>query len=206
MKTLLAIAVGVTMLVSVGIHTISGEGQIQATSSKTQSSALIQSSKKEEAAGSTDIKKLPEYETLAKNVKLANYNPKILEDSRNKRVILLKDGTGLNRYKSVYIKKESRLKIIDYRSGQIFNDYIKIDTNDASSATPQETKPSISDTIAKLPEYKALASKVNLSGYSAQIMEDNRGKRIVLFMDSNEKKKYKTIYIKQTGIIKIINL
>lgn len=194
------------MLVSVGIHTISGEGQIEATSSsKAQSSALVQSSKKEKAAETTDIKGFPEYETLAKNVKLANYNPKVLEDNTNMRVILLKDGTGHNRYKSVYIKKESRLKIIDYRSGQIFNDYIKKDTN-ASSATSQETKSSISDAIVKLPEYKELASKVNLSGYSAQIMEDNRGKRIVLFKDSNGQKKYKTIYIKQTGFVKIINL
>lgn len=204
MKTLLAVAVGVIMLVSVGMNTISGGGQAQASINETNTTALIESSKGV-GVESQDIKKLPEYETIMTNVETENYNPRVLEDNTNKRVILLKDDTGRKRYKSVYIKRENHLKIIDYRGGQIFNDYIQIHT-DTSTQSSQETKTSISDTVAKLPEYKKLADTVDLSGYSAQIIEDNRGKRIILFKDANGQTKYKTIYVKYTGVVKIINL
>lgn len=202
MKTLLAITVSAIMLVTGGISAVSGGQQAQASVQNTSTSSSIQSG---ERASSTDIKKLPEYETLKANIDLSNYKPGITEDNANKRVILLKDDNGRNRYKSVYIKREKRLKIVDFQGGLIFNGYIKKET-DTTTQTTKEAKASIPDTITKLPEYKTLADKADLSGYSAQIVEDNRGKRILLFKDASGQSKYKTIYVKSTSMVKIINL
>ena len=56
------------------------------------------------------------------------------------------------------------------------------------------------------PEYKKLSTTVNLSSYSVNVVEDNRGKRITLFKDANEHVRYKTIFVKKTGMVKVIKL
>lgn len=206
MKTLIAAVVGAIVLVSGGIIAASGgeQAQAQASVQKTHTSPSNQISERTGILP-TDIKSLPEYETITVNIDLSSYHPEIKEDNANKRVILLKDESGRERYKSVYIKREHHLKIINYQGGLIFNGSIPEETV-ASTESSLETKSSIPDTIIKLPEYQTLAATTDLSGYSAQIVEDNRGKRIILFKDANAQPKYKTIYVKYTGMVKVIHL
>ncbi|MFO1442375.1 hypothetical protein KDN24_03870 [Bacillus sp. Bva_UNVM-123] len=65
---------------------------------------------------------------------------------------------------------------------------------------------SVADEITQLPEYKTLSAKTDLSGYSVQTVEDNFSKRILLFKDGNSHAQYKTIFMKKTGVVKVIHL
>ncbi|WP_106768711.1 hypothetical protein [Paenibacillus faecalis] len=204
MKTLLAAALGAIMLIAGGMYAANGGDQAQTSVQKT----LTSPSNKNIEQGNeltSDIKKLPEYKTLAAEIDLSNYTSRITENNPNNRVIILTDVNGKERYKSVFVKKEDRLKIIDFRGGLIFNDHIQKNTAKNTQEAP-ETKASISNTITQLPEYKTLAAKTDLSGYSAHIVEDNRNKRIILFKDANDQEQFKTVYVKETGLVKIINL
>lgn len=55
-------------------------------------------------------------------------------------------------------------------------------------------------------EYQKLSKTVDLSAYTAKIVEDNRGKRITLYKDAKGNAKYKTILVKKTGIVKVIKM
>ena len=65
---------------------------------------------------------------------------------------------------------------------------------------------SVADEITQLTEYKTLSATTDLSGYSVHTVEDNSNKRILLFKDENGHAKYKTIFMKKTSIVKVINL
>ncbi|MEO4055622.1 hypothetical protein AAFN87_19695 [Solibacillus sp. CAU 1738] len=47
---------------------------------------------------------------------------------------------------------------------------------------------------------------VDLSGYVAKVVEDNKGKRITLYKDAKGHVKYKTILVKKTGMVKVIKM
>lgn len=73
-----------------------------------------------------EIGNFPEYDVLAEQVDLDNLTSDIKTDNPNKRVMILTEGDGQKRYKSIYIKKKQRLKIISLDDeGQIFNEVIK---------------------------------------------------------------------------------
>ncbi|MEG0473051.1 MAG: hypothetical protein RR588_12020 [Solibacillus sp.] len=143
----------------------------------------------------------PEYATLEKKVDLTKYSAHIVKDNLHERIIVLKDANDHDQFKSIFVKKQNRLKIVDYRGGLIFNEIIK---EDSKPTIP--SNPSISDDTVQTPEYKELSTKVDLTGYSVKVVEDNYNKRITLFNDANGHAKYKTIYIKKTEMVKIIEL
>ena len=65
---------------------------------------------------------LPEYETIQKETDDQTYSYKIVNDNKNKRVMLLIDEDGTEVYKTIFIKTDSRLKIIKKEGGrQLFN-------------------------------------------------------------------------------------
>ena len=146
-----------------------------------------------------DITLLPEYATLAEKVDLSVLSTQIKEDNFNKRIILLNDTFGRTQYKSVFIKADNRLKVIDYSGGLIFNAVI-----DPTTVAPEPTEPTQPE-VAKTPEEEALAG-VDLTGYTSVVVEDNYNKRITLFKDANGHVQYKTIFVKKTGFVKVINL
>lgn len=59
--------------------------------------------------------------------------------------------------------------------------------------------------VTKLPEYAAIASKVNASAYSFKIVENQKVIRKMLLNDAQGRTQYKTIYNKNTKQLKIIN-
>lgn len=69
----------------------------------------------------------------------------------------------------------------------------------------QENRMASTD-LSKLPEYATIAPQVDLSKYSLRMVEDNTNKRVILVSDANGIMKYKTIYIKKTGLVKVIKL
>lgn len=59
-----------------------------------------------------------------------------------------------------------------------------------------------------LSQYEELAyakDKVDLSKYESRILNDNQGKRVMLFSDGNQQV-YKTVYVKHNNWLKVIDL
>jgi len=70
------------------------------------------------------IKDFTEYNALSDAIDLDGLKADVLEDNGNKRVIMLKDDNGHPRAKSIFIKDDSRLKVIDFNKGKVFDDVI----------------------------------------------------------------------------------
>ncbi|EQB37029.1 hypothetical protein M948_11425 [Virgibacillus sp. CM-4] len=68
------------------------------------------------------LQDLPEYPIIRKNVDLEIFELKIVADNPYKRVILIENNTsGEKEYKSIYIKKTNRLKLIQFNEGLLYN-------------------------------------------------------------------------------------
>lgn len=188
MKTFIMTTVGAVLLGSGGLYAAHGD-QVEASS---QTVAVSHVSEK-------NVADLPEYPTLAEQVDVSKYDLRIVEDNSYKRVIILKDSQGRDRIKSMFMKGENRLKVVDYQGGLIFNGVISNEEiSDSSTLVSNET--------TQLPEYQALSKTVDLSSYNVQIIEDNDDKRVALYTDKNGRVQYKTVYVKETGYVKIIKL
>lgn len=96
------------------------EKEVNTESSEDEETDTKSNSKQEE------LTSFPEYEVLAEEIKMESLEAEIKTDNPNNRVMILKDENGEKKYKSVYIKKKKRLKIISLNEeGQIFNEVIK---------------------------------------------------------------------------------
>lgn len=201
MKTILITTIGALILTAGGVTGIN----VDRTEAANQNAIVSNYSQQEDQynyTASTEIlTSLPEYETVAAKVDVSKYSAQIVEDNLMKRVIVLKDTNGRERYKTVFIKTLNRLKIVDYKGGMIFDKVI-------SDVTAKKTQPAsvVSNVVAESVEYKKLSATTDLSDYRAQLVEDNLNKRITLFKDANGHVKYKTIFVKKTGLVKIINV
>ncbi|HLQ97156.1 MAG TPA: hypothetical protein VK135_00565 [Candidatus Dormibacteraeota bacterium] len=66
-----------------------------------------------------------ETQTLSEQIDLNALDPEIETDNQNNRVIIFSDDSHTKKYKSIFIKKQNRLKIISLDDdGQIFNEVI----------------------------------------------------------------------------------
>ncbi|MCG3087251.1 hypothetical protein [Sporosarcina cyprini] len=166
----------------------------------------------------SDISSLPEYTTLASKVEVGSYNAAVVEDNFNKRVIVLKDDNGREQFKSIFVKETNTLKIIDTTGGQIFYGVITAEsTPSAAQPVEQQAAPAVATQqvkeqaapaasgISALPEYNKLASVVDVASYTAQIAEDNYSTRTILLKDANGSVQYKSIFVKRTNMLKVIN-
>lgn len=181
----------------------------------------------------TSIDDFTEAKALSEVVDVDELNAEVVEDNDHKRVIVLKDSNGHPKAKSIFIKDDSRLKVIDFDKGKVFDDIIgdtaddaKADDtskekennhkaedradkdNDKSSAeeeTKKESKDENSD-VEGMDEYKTIGEHVDVDKYDAKVVEDNSNKRIILLNDDHSKPEYKTIYIKDKKFLKIIDL
>jgi ABC-type glycerol-3-phosphate transport system substrate-binding protein len=57
-----------------------------------------------------------------------------------------------------------------------------------------------------LPEYNKIMEQIDNKDYIFETVTDNPGKRILYIVDENGNKQYKTIFVKNTSRLKIINL
>lgn len=71
-----------------------------------------------------ELTEIEEYEILKEKIDLNKFTPVVKQDNNYKRIILFKNEQGKESYKSIYIKKDNRLKIIEFNNGQIFNEKI----------------------------------------------------------------------------------
>lgn len=89
---------------------------------------------------------------------------------------------------------------IDAATGEV----IETDVDSEETAEKMEVMPN--DEWASLPEYNKTAEVINNQDYTVQTVTDNAGKRILLFVDNTGKEQYKSIFIKDTNRLKIIDL
>lgn len=151
-----------------------------------------------------NVDDLLEYDTLDDVVDADNLNAQIVENDNHKRVILLKGDNGQPQFKSIYVKDANRLKVIDFKDGLVFNKILsdKEDVEESdqdTEATEQETE------LERLVEYSTLANHVDANGLHAQVVENNPHKRVIVLKDTHGQTQFKSIYVKDTSRLKIIN-
>ena len=79
----------------------------------------------EEIGGHEEWADLPEYPTLIDTIGNDDYSIKTVTDNQGKRILLLSDPTGTEKYKSIFIKDTNRLKIIKVDDdGEVFNEIL----------------------------------------------------------------------------------
>ena len=73
-----------------------------------------------------NIADFEETATLIEQIDIDNMNAQIETDNQNNRVIIFSEESKTKKYKSIFIKKQNRLKIISLdNDGQIFNEIIE---------------------------------------------------------------------------------
>ena len=168
-----------------------------------------------------DIEDLPEYDILDDEIDADDYHAQIVENNDHKRVILLKDDNGQPQFKSVYIKATNRLQVIDFKGGLIFNQIIgdveedvdsddnAVENEDSDNEVIEEDNQennTIKQELEGLEEYATLVKYVNVDDFNAQFVEDNHHKRVIFLKDNQGRPQFKSIYVKNTNRLKIINL
>ncbi|WP_337034161.1 hypothetical protein [Paenibacillus illinoisensis] len=79
----------------------------------------------EESTSQSEWSSLPEYDTIIREVDSQDYTFRTVTDNENERILLLTNQDGEEKYKTIFIKNTSRLKIIDIDGGgQLFNDVL----------------------------------------------------------------------------------
>jgi len=80
----------------------------------------------EERTSQSEWSSLPEYDTIVQKVDAQDYTFRTVTDSENERILLLTNQDGEEKYRTIFIKNTSRLKIIDVDGGgQLFNDVLE---------------------------------------------------------------------------------
>lgn len=182
----------------------------------------IQRKVKVEHASTDDF---PEIKAISGVIDVDELDVEAVEDNIHKRVIVFKDDNGQPVAKSILIKDDSRLKVIDFDKGNVFDDVIGDAVDDANTghvskenedhhkAEEHAEKDNEKNTfteersdIEDIDEYKTISDHVNVDKYDVKVVEDNTNKRIILLNDGHSKPAYKTIYIKNKNMLKIIDL
>lgn len=80
----------------------------------------------EESTSQSVWSSLPEYDTIIREVDSQDDTFRTVTDNENERILLLTNQDGEEKYKTIFIKNTSRLKIIDMDGGgQLFNDVLE---------------------------------------------------------------------------------
>lgn len=144
------------------------------------------------------VSSLAEYATVADAI---GFEPdgRIVEDNSYKRIATYSNKQGQTQYKSVFFKQQNTVKVINLRGGQLYYGQLKAVDEDAASQPAGYT-------ISQYPETAKIESIINTDGLTPNVVEDNYGKRVLLFMDASGQPEYKTIFIKRNHTLKVIDL
>ena len=83
-----------------------------------------------------------------------------------------------------------------------------VNKDDATQLEQESTEAEQESTngLDSLPEFELLSKNIDLTLYSGVVETDNPGNRVILFEDSEDKKVYKSILVKNDNFLKIIKL
>ncbi|NUU78159.1 hypothetical protein [Paenibacillus xylanilyticus] len=80
----------------------------------------------EESPDHGEWSSLPEYDVIVRTIDSQDYTFRTVTDNENERILLLANQDSEEKYKTIFIKNTSRLKIIDVDGGgQLFNDVLE---------------------------------------------------------------------------------
>ena len=188
---------------SFGAANVLHTDKVEAAATKYESSYSNHEARYQLSITADTLKKLPEYATVASKIDVNGLTAKITEDNNYKRVILFSDARGQGKCKSIFLKNTNNLKVIDFRGGEIFFGTVQ-PSEIAPEATKPESKPD-ADQNSTLAEYAKLSSIVNVGKLNLQVIEDNASKRVITLKDQNGRTQYKSIFIKRTNMLKVID-
>lgn len=101
---------------------------VQETEQPSQTESVSQNNDESanDSTSSNEWSSLPEYDTIIQNIDNKDYTFETVTDNEDKRILLLSNEDGKEQYKTIYVKKTKRLKIIDVDGeGQIYNGVIE---------------------------------------------------------------------------------
>lgn len=77
-------------------------------------------------ANNGDLETYPEFDIIAEHIDLDKYQGVVETDNKGNRIILFEDENGHSEYKSIFIKHDNRLKIVEFNNdGLLYNEIIK---------------------------------------------------------------------------------
>lgn len=80
----------------------------------------------EESPNRGEWSSLPEYDMIVRTINPKEYTFRTVSDNENERILLLANQYGKEKYKTIFIKNTSRLKIIDVDgAGRLFNEVLE---------------------------------------------------------------------------------
>ncbi|WJY26664.1 hypothetical protein [Sporosarcina trichiuri] len=153
-----------------------------------------------------DITGFEEYASIASVIDPSSFTVRVTENNVSNRVILFSDNYGRTQYKSVFVKKTGLLKVISQKGGGVLLQTTVTGNTAAPEAKPDQKPAQPASTISSLPEYKTLAAHVDISGLAPAVVSDNYNNRTILLKDANGRGQYKSIFVKRTNMLKIVDL
>lgn len=198
MRKIMITTVSIVLLGSVGIGFA-----IQTNADKTYEAELQHStiSREEVRDGETEEQETyEEYAVVNDVIHIDDFNADVVEDNKRKRIIVFNDDHNRPQYKTVYIKKKNRLKVIDFKGGLLFNDVITNMEETEQEGTYTTTDLSIFKETTILEEY------VDVANYHVEVTTDNPHKRVIILYDDNHRLQVKSIYVKEKNYLKVIDL
>ncbi|MET3575929.1 hypothetical protein ACFFIY_01100 [Bhargavaea ullalensis] len=207
MKKVLTTAMSIAMIASAGAG---AAGTFHADKAEAAAPAAYTSYSHQHGAYSNftfgqSVKDLPEYATVS-SVIGQDLHGRIVEDNNFKRTVTYTNAYGQVQFKSIFMKNQQTLKVINTRGGQIYYGALKAETPEAPEQDAVQPETPATDSISSLPEYNKIASVVNVDGLTPVIAEDNYSNRVIVFKSANGHGEYKTIFVKRTNMLKVIDL
>ncbi|HLR10144.1 MAG TPA: hypothetical protein VK120_02030 [Sporosarcina sp.] len=151
------------------------------------------------------IQNLAEYKTLNDMMAINHFEPEIVEDTVDKRVIILKNRDGEEKYKSIYMKQSNRLKVVDFNRGVVVDQMIQPDHQQVEVVFPDTPKDqSVVNDLQSFKEYEVLSERLPIEKLEAEVIENNQHKRVILFSKEG-KEQYKSIYVERSNRLKIVD-
>jgi hypothetical protein len=68
----------------------------------------------------SEVKRLPEYQRIAQQIEMDDINVQFITDDRSKRILLFRDASGHEKYKTIYMKSTTELNVIKLNGGAHF--------------------------------------------------------------------------------------
>lgn len=201
MKKIVALVVGVFIIAGFGVSF----GGIQAADKAAGTHKDNQTHQGNNTSGSSSmsyINTLQEFAVLQEQIDdLNDMQAEIEVDNSGKRVILFRNENGQEQLKSIFIKHTNRLKIIDFDQGQIFNQVLNDKANQDENVSFEKQV----EKVNNFAEFDTLKQEINADEDHVRVVEDNQYKRVMLITNKAGQEQYKSIFIKYTNHLKVIN-
>ncbi|WP_060681513.1 hypothetical protein [Virgibacillus halodenitrificans] len=226
MKTLIVTSMGALMLASTGI---SGGDVVHADSANATNlqKGTDFATMHYQLSASEDISKFAEFESIQAHIDTEKWTANVMEDNPYKRVILFSDEKGIPQYKSIYVKETTRHKLIDFHKGLLVNKVLDesaangeqnkdndsnehTDTDEDKDDTANEDQDKENNAtedqdVDDFVEFDMVEEQTDIDDDQWQVVEDNDHKRVMIGSNEKGQNQFKSIFIKETNRLKLID-